>query len=105
MPYGGARWPYVRHTRPSVRRIMLAGLPVPRSGAGTVSSAQLLPSSTERYVSIHAFGLSRRRIAVSNSVGPSRTVDGMIAYPVGSGPIQETNAHVLPPSVVRTHSG
>ena len=38
---GRARWPWVRQRRPSARRIRLAGLPSPKSAAGTVSSYQL----------------------------------------------------------------
>lgn len=58
---------------------MLAGFPVPRSGAGTVSRFQVAPSSADRYVSSQALVPSRRRTAVRISFGPSRTVEGMMA--------------------------
>ena len=34
-----------------------------------------------------------------------KTVEGMIAYPDGSGPMNETNRQVRPPSVVRAQNG
>ncbi len=45
------------------------------------------------------------RMVVTSLVFETRTVDGMIEYPVGSGPMNETNRQVRPPSSVRCAKG
>ena len=45
------------------------------------------------------------RMVVSNARSDSLSVEGMMAYPHGSGPMKETSSHVSPPSVVRAQKG
>ena len=42
---------------------------------------------------------------MTRSVGETRTVDGMTAYPGGSGPMNARNCQESPPSVVRAENG
>jgi len=80
---------------------MLGGLPTdpPVEGAGRSGRRrQLAPSSSVSYISIQCCGPSLRRMAVMMRVGERRTEDGMMANPSGSGPSQERNFHVAPPS-------
>src|SRR5688572_8390365 len=89
--------------RPSFSTIMLGGLPTdPPVDAISCRYFQLLPSSSEIHDSIQCLSPSLQRSAVSIRVFESRTLDGMIEKPFGSGPIQETKFQVFPPSVVRT---
>src|SRR5438477_8262300 len=108
MPNGWARSPYVRHSRPSASFRRCGGLPSPVSVTSSLSSDQEAQLSAEVQASIQLRGFSlssARRTVVTRSRGESRTVDGMMAYPFGSGPIDETNCQLLAPSVVRSQIG
>ena len=83
---------------------MLGGLPddPPVDGAGRSGSRrQLAPSSPVSNISIQFCDPSLRRMAVMMRVGERRTEEGMMANPSGSGPSQDRNFHVAPPSRVQ----
>src|SRR5262245_57885931 len=86
--------------------IVLGGLPTdpPVDSAGLLKNFQLCPLSSVSQASIQCSGPSLRRMVVRILVGDSRTDDGMMAKPAGSGPIHDTRSHVLPPSVVRVQN-
>src|SRR3984957_17719244 len=79
------------------------GLPTdpPVSGTGLFKNFPELPLPLERYASIQCVSPSSRRIDVKIVAFESRTLDGMMEKPLGSGPIQETNCQLKPPSAVR----
>src|SRR5512146_234901 len=99
MPYGSDRYPYTMARRPSLSFIMLEGLPCepPVDSAGRLMSFQLLPLSSLSHPSTQCVFPSLQRRVDRIFVGDSRTEEGMIENPFGSGPIQLMNSQVLPP--------
>jgi hypothetical protein len=89
--------------RPSFSLVKLEGFPCdpPVDSAGRLRKFQLFPLSSDNHPSIQCEGPSLHRMVLNILDGESRTEADMIEKPLGSGPIHETNSHVLPPSMVR----
>src|SRR6185295_2253503 len=97
-----------RQSRPSASLRRCGGFPSPVCVTGSTSCDQETPLSDDFHASIHAFRFpssAPRRIVVNSSRSESLTVDGIMEYPLGSGPMKETNCQDLPPSVVRPQMG